>query len=82
MKRGEIVVKILQGGGFRTASFAKIKAVKKGIAYLGEGRKEDDVNAYDSESGRSINNYIPGFSSSIVTLDDGEKAYLKKDEIY
>ena len=81
MKKGQIVVKILDGAGFRTASFHKVKVVKEGIIFLGEGRSNNDVSAYYVADGKAVNDYIPGFRTYLAELDDGEENCLIKDKI-
>ena len=39
--------------------------------YLGDASEPDDVNAFDIRFAKV--NYIPGFSSYLVALDDGEE---------
>lgn len=82
MRKGDIVVKILEGAGVRTASFHRVKAVnKKGTAFLGDGRGEDDVEAYDAATGNARASYITGFRSYLVELDGGEDRALLKNQI-
>lgn len=80
-KKNEIVVKVIEGAGFRTASLARVQAVKRGVAFTGEGTKPDDVDAYDAETGQAKVNYISGFTSYLVALDGGEESKIKGEEV-
>lgn len=78
MKKNELVIKVIEGGGVRTAAIRRVMRVVKGVAYLGDATKPDDVNAYDVKTGRAKVDYIPGFSSYLVQLDDGESVKVIK----
>lgn len=81
MQKNEIVVKIIEGAGFRTASFARIRRVRKGIAFTGNGIKADAVDAYDAKTGEAKKNYILGFWSYLVSLDGGVLDQVKAETV-
>lgn len=72
VKKGDSIVKVLYGGGVKTASIATIEKVTKDTIYLkgcDGDYKRDSVYAYDLETGRSIENYIPGFFAELIVLE-------------
>lgn len=71
VKSGDVLVRLLIGGGFKTESLISIEAVKdNGIFVKGaDGDYEDDsVYRFSKTTGKSCSNYIPGFSSEIVRV--------------
>lgn len=81
MQPGEIIVKIIEGAGSRTASFERVKDVRDGIIYLGDASEPDDVNAYSERTGHAKVNYIPGFRSYLASLDGGEEDKIKTEMV-
>ena len=74
-KKGERVVKIITGGGVETASIQTVeKADKKTKTVWLEGcdgdYNRDSVYAYDQDTGRACQSYIPGFQSRLVYLEE------------
>jgi len=67
-KKGEIVVKVLVGGGCKTAAFYRVESVKGGVVRL-EGVEH---LTYSDDNGREIDPAIPGFYSELIHLDGGE----------
>lgn len=75
LKEGDIVVRALIGGGFTTESLIEIESVRdNGIFIEGcDGDYEaDSVYRFSKTTGRSVNNYMAGFSSQIVRLATDE----------
>ena len=79
MKKGDKVVKLIIGGGFETASIQTIAAAdaKRGLVSLDASHvfkpadiKLDGVSTYRIADGRATANYIPGFTSRIVELEE------------
>lgn len=68
-KKGQQVVKIITGGGTETASIQEITKVKGDLLFLGDDFSPDAVGAYRISDGRAAANYITGFSSRIVYLE-------------
>lgn len=73
MRTGDIVVKIIEGGGARTATLARVKEVRNGIVYLGKASEPDDMDAYSSRTGMAI----MGFRSYLAVLDKDEEEKIK-----
>ena len=72
-EKGQRVVKLIEGMGTETASIQEVAKInkKKNIVWIGDDYHEDDgVNAYFLDSGRAVANYIGGFRSRIVTLEE------------
>lgn len=72
VKKGDKIVKILIGGGFETASIAKIEKVTEDTIYLHgcEGHYvRDSVYAYDLKTGHLCESFIPGFTSRLIVLE-------------
>lgn len=71
MEAGDLVVRIIQGGGFRTASLHRIERVEYGIVHL--------VGVSSEYSGRTLTELdpqIPGFVSYLAECDGGEEDFL------
>lgn len=78
-KAGDLVVKIIQGPGSKTATLARLRGRPNSagtIVFTGDGFESDDVDAYYSRNGLATQNFIPGFSSYLVALDGGEEERL------
>lgn len=72
MKKGELVVRVLSGAGFKTATIGEVESVKRGIIKIVDSSLE-----WGEESCREINPAIPGFFSYLVTLDGGEEERIR-----
>ena len=73
IKKGNKVVKILTGAGCETASIQEVAkvSVKKGLVYTDLDHIEDDgVSTFRISDGRAVANYISGFSSRLVVLEE------------
>jgi hypothetical protein len=63
-KKNQKVVKVLIGGGVKTATVQQVASVKAGKVRL--------VNSgldYDAETGQEIDPVIPGFTSEIIVME-------------
>lgn len=65
-KKGQRVVKLLIGAGMETASIQEVEWVRKDKVKL----VDDEAHEYSSDNGRVLIDYIPGFTSRIVILED------------
>lgn len=75
IKEGDVVVRALTGGGFTTENLVEIEAVRDNGIFIEDcdGDYEDDsVYRFSKTTGRSMNNYITGFSSQIVRIATDE----------
>lgn len=69
---GDQIVKVIIGGGFETCSIAEIEHVSEDTIYLKgcDGWYDrESLYAYNLHDGRSVNNFIPGFSSRLILLE-------------
>jgi hypothetical protein len=62
-EKGQTVVKVITGGGVKTATLQIVSSVRKGVVRL-----EDGTIEYDGQ-GREIDPVIPGFSSELIYLE-------------
>jgi hypothetical protein len=62
-EKGQAVVKVITGGGVKTATIQKVDFVRQGVVRL-----VDSGLDYD-ERGREIDPVIPGFSSELIYLE-------------
>lgn len=76
-KKGQLVAKVIAGGGFQTVTFAKVQKVNGGI---GQVCSDDDMDEVDSSlrsfnlaTGLAVENWIPGFNSRIVSLEEAKR---------
>lgn len=78
-KKGQRVVKLIRGGGTETASITKVVAVdkKRGLCSTDDSHvfkasdiEPDGVQTYRTIDGTAMANYIPGFSTRIVILEE------------
>jgi len=78
--RGDWVIKVIQGGGWRTATLQRIvSATADGATvFLGDASDVGDVNAFWASTGGARRDYIPGFTSYLVPLDDGEEDRMRR----
>ncbi len=76
-KKNEFVVKVIVGGGTKTATVQKVGSVKKGVATLVGA----ESLAYDANTGREIDPAIPGFYSELIALDGDEDKRLKLEAL-
>lgn len=68
LNTGDVVIKVIEGGGFRTATFQKVESDDGKVVRLVESGIE-----YTSVGHREIDPAIPGFRSYLVVFDDGER---------
>ena len=72
-KKNRQVVKLLSGAGTETASIRTVHKcdTRKGFVYLdADDMTDDGPNTYQIETGRANVNWIPGFSSRIVPVEE------------
>lgn len=72
-KKNDKVVKIIIGGGVETASIKVVQAVdkKKGLVFLdSDDRDPEGVQTYRDSDGRAAADYIPGFTSRLIVLEE------------
>lgn len=72
MKKGELVVKVLSGAGFKTATIEEVESIKGGVIKIVDSSLCWDAN-YLSE----IDPAVPGFSTRLVELDGGEEERIR-----
>ena len=72
---GEIVIKVIVGGGFKTATIQRVNKVTKKGVFL----KNNESQSWDPGTGMEKSPAIPGFYSEIITLDGDEEDYIKSD---
>jgi hypothetical protein len=63
-KKQQEVVKVIIGGGVKTATIQRVKSVKNGVVRLVNSSLE-----YDNLTGQEIDSVIPGFMSEIIYLE-------------
>lgn len=71
VKNGDVLVRSLIGGGFKTESLVEIESVlDNGIFIEGaDGDYEDNsVYRFSKTTGKSMNNYTAGFSSELLRI--------------
>lgn len=79
VKKGDKVVKVLTGAGFRTASYQEVTGVRNHgqiILLNDETDVSAGVNAYNAITRQAVASYIPGFSTMLLTE---EEAKAEKD---
>ena len=64
-KKGDIVIKVIVGGGFKTASIQRVLKVSKRAVTL----VNNESLSWSAENGREIDPAISGFYSEIIPLD-------------
>lgn len=67
MKKGDMVVKVIVGGGVKTCSIVQVSKVSKGVISL-----LDDGIKYDTRTLREIDPAIFGFYSELIPFAGGE----------
>jgi hypothetical protein len=77
LKRGDKVVKVLEGGGVRTASFQRIASNEHGVIKLVDA---ESLDFRDDMLMNEINPAVPGFRSYLVAFDGGEEARVSYDD--
>lgn len=73
MKKGELVVKVLSGAGFKTATIEEVESIKNGVVRIVDSSLKWD-DSYFSE----IAPAVPGFSTKLIELDGGEEERIRK----
>lgn len=81
LKAGTAIVKMLCGGGYKTYEVCRIEEVNSAGIFM-EGADgdydNDSVYKYSLISGKSVNNFVPGFKSEIVRIATEED--LRKEQ--
>lgn len=71
IEAGNVIVRALTGGGFTTYDLLEIEHVDENGIYI-EGADgdyaKDSVYRFDLNTGRSVNNYSPGFYSTLIRI--------------
>ena len=79
LKKGDKVVKLILGGGMETACIQTIAGVcnKRKLISVDSSHvktakdiEDDGVGVYRMSDGRAVADYIPGFTSRLVYLED------------
>jgi hypothetical protein len=63
-EKGQSVVKVIIGGGVKTATVQKVESVVGGTVRLVDSSLE-----YSDKTGREIDSVIPGFTSELIYLE-------------
>lgn len=66
--KGEVVIKLLHGAGYTTASIQRVSKVSKTEVSI-----ENVGVKYDPETGHELNPLIPGFAGQLVTLEESKE---------
>jgi len=66
-EKGDFVVKVIVGGGFKTATVQRVESIKDKVIRLVDSSLE-----YDVYSGREIDPAITGFHGELIAFDGGE----------
>lgn len=76
-EKDEVVIKVLVGGGFKTAVIAKVQKVAKGnVTLVG-----NESQSWYAKNGMEINPLIPGFYSELIHLDGDEEDHIRLDTL-
>lgn len=76
-KRGDIVIKVIVGGGCKTASIQRVKGVSKGVVTLVGA----ETLSWRNSDGMEIDPAIRGFYSEIIPLDGDEEDKILGDRV-
>lgn len=82
VKAGDVLVRGLSGGGFTTYSLIEVEHVDdKGIYIEGADGDyaHDSVYRFSTFTGRSVNNYTPGFLSMLIRIATEEDKEKERD---
>jgi len=72
---GDWVIKVIRGPEVRTATLEKVTSATEdgSTVFLGDEWDIKGVNAFSALTGAARVDYIPGFTSYLVPLDNGEE---------
>jgi len=86
-KKGQKVVKVLYGMGFKTGSFQYVHGKNKNKGFISIKDSEDgepwghyDIHAYDTKTGLAFENNIDGFKTYILSEKDAESQNISMEE--
>lgn len=87
-KKGQLVAKVIAGGGVQTVTFVKVQKVKGKIGQVcaddDMGEVDNPLRSFNLETGLAVENWIPGFNSRIILLDEAKRGldsgYLTLDD--
>ena len=71
IKKGDIVVRALHGGGFTSNSLMGIEEVNEDGIFIEDADgdySDDSVYKFSLTTGKSVNNYTQGFHSEIIRI--------------
>ena len=71
----QIVFRIIEGGGFRTGTIARVESVGNAVVLA------NTASLYNKKTGNEIAPAIPGFKSYIVVLDEGVEKLIKVESV-
>jgi len=71
-EKDDFVVKVLVGGGCKTATVQRVESIENGRIKLVDSSLE-----YSLYSGREIDPAIPGFYGELIAFDGGEVDHWK-----
>lgn len=84
VKAGDVLVRALTGGGYTTYNLVEVENVDDKSIYI-EGADgdytDDSVYRFLRSNGRSVNNYIPGFSSTLIRIATEEDKSKDEEDI-
>lgn len=75
VKNGDVLVRKLTGGGFTTESIVEIESVRENGIFIdgADGDYENDSTyRFNKTTGKSVNNYTPGFYSTLDRIASEE----------
>lgn len=75
VKDGDVLVSKLTGGGFTTESIVEIESVRENGIFIdgADGDYENDSTyRFNKTTGKSVNNYTPGFYSTLDRIASEE----------
>jgi hypothetical protein len=75
VKKGDKLAKVIEGAGFKTASIVVVTGVKnhgRNILLNDEDDVASGVSSFNSVTGQAVANYIPGFRSYLMQIEDAK----------
>lgn len=76
MEEGDKVIKVIEGGGFRTATFQIVDTVNSRAVTL----RDSDL-VYDAHTLDEMEPPLPGFRSYLVALDGGQGELVDWEQV-
>lgn len=78
MEVGDLVVRVISGAGVKTATIVEVFEVGDTIRVGDVDDFEPSMYEYDTSRYQQTESVIPGFTSYLVTLDDGEEDAIRQ----